>query len=233
MKELNILCAEEQEIIRNAIVQIVKNQKQFQSNVDEVFEEEEIYSLIQKNTYDLIIVGDSFQSVNPLKIIRDLKSKFNQVNIIFFGNKSDVRYAQRVINAGALGYILKSSYPGEVIKAIKTVAKSKKYYSNEISQALLEQSVMPQANVPLIRRKLRPGIKVTDREIEVLKLLAKGNTDKEIAEKLFLSVRTIGNYRQKMIDKFEVKNSVSLISEVYRCGLIKLYDKTDSIENKY
>ena len=111
-----------------------------------------------------------------------------------------------MIDNGALGYVLKNATKEELLEAINTIIKGKNYFSFEVAIALRKIK----ENSPLITR----------REREALQLIAEGLTNAEISEKLFISIPTVNTHRKSLLEKFEVKNTATLISKAIKNGLL-------------
>jgi DNA-binding NarL/FixJ family response regulator len=120
-----------------------------------------------------------------------------------------------ILNAGAKGYMLKNIDSDELIKAISIILSGKNYYSNEVAVKLIH------ANDDSIKDEKNPSKKnLSSRELDVLKLIAEAYTNKEIAEKLFLSKRTVESYRQNLLEKIQVKNTAGLLMQAKKLKLI-------------
>src|SRR5690606_32960147 len=119
-------------------------------------------------------------------------------------------YIENMLSAGALGYILKESGQEELITAIKTVAEGKKYFSNEVSVTMIN-SLM---NKPAEKEPL------SDREKDVLKLIAMGKTNKEAGEILYISTRTVETHRRNILGKLEIENTAEMIQYAIKNKII-------------
>ena len=117
-----------------------------------------------------------------------------------------------MMKAVATGYILKEANTSELIMAINTVASGKKYYSNEVSVAMIN-SLMSKDN--------SKGNDLSEREVEVLKYIAAGDTNKEAGEKLFISPRTVETHRRNILSKLDVKNTAEMLKYAYQHQLIE------------
>ncbi|MCH2233778.1 MAG: response regulator transcription factor [Crocinitomicaceae bacterium] len=219
MKRIKLLYAEDLEIIRTAIVKILSEQDFFEAEITEATNCEEVIDLAQNQEFDVVIIGDDLKDGCEAKITERLVDEFEQ-KVIIFTRKYDTGSITHCLNAGALGYILKASYIEELIRSVLAVYNGQKFFSNEVSQILLNSSVDISFNDSK-KRINRYTSDLKEREIEILDLVAEGLTDKEIAEKLFISPRTVGNYRQKMLEKFNLKNSSALISYAYKIGILE------------
>ena len=121
-------------------------------------------------------------------------------------------YLMKMIDAGAMGYVLKDSSRDNLIEAIKTVYKNEKYYSSKISMKLINH---------LFNEDKKTESELSQREIQILKSISRGHTNKEIAKQLCSSSRTVETHRRNIIRKLNVKNTAKLISHAVSEGLIK------------
>ena len=128
---------------------------------------------------------------------------------------SNKQFILGMFKAGAFGYLLKDSDSGELIKAIKTVAENKKYISQRISGAIVDELISPTT---------REEAELSQREKEILQLIAEGRSSKEIAEILFLSSKTVDSHRKNIMDKLELFTIPELTKYAIKTGLTSLDD---------
>lgn len=130
-------------------------------------------------------------------------------------------YIAKMLQAGAMGYVLKDSGMDELQNAIKTVMNGEKYFSNEVSVTLIN-SMLKGGTVDSISDEKQKGKgDLTSRENEILKLIANGNTNMEIAEELSISNRTVDTHRRNILQKLKVRNTAELIKYAINNGLIE------------
>lgn len=113
---------------------------------------------------------------------------------------------------GAMGYLLKGTEKESLLQAIETVAAGEQYIDKQIEQQILQQSIHG--------RKATAYVKLTNRELEILALIANEYSNQEIADKLFLSVRTVESHRHSLNQKLNIKTTAGLVKEAYLRGLI-------------
>ncbi|TXH30031.1 MAG: response regulator transcription factor [Cyclobacteriaceae bacterium] len=150
-----------------------------------------------KNTADVVLLDINLPDQNGIEVCQTLLQQNPTLKIIALTNFDQLTYIQRMKDAGAKGYLLKNASLDEIEQALQAVTSNEEYW--------------------LGRNNLRDTIKdhnqllLTRREIEVLKLIAEGLTNQEIADKLFVSASTIDSHRKSLISKFQVKNTAALI----------------------
>jgi DNA-binding NarL/FixJ family response regulator len=150
--------------------------------------------------------------------MESLNELYPGVKVLILSMLEHERYINKVMEAGASGYVLKNAGQEELLHAIKTVASGQQYLSPEISMNLLKK--IQKSQEKNLSKDRAPGI-ISKRELEVLKLIAEGYTNAEIAEKLFSSKRTIESHRKNLLEKTQVKNSAALIKYAIIHGIIE------------
>lgn len=158
---------------------------------------------------DVLLLDVSLPDTSGIEICAELREKVPHLKILALSMHNDQSLIGGMIAAGAMGYMLKNVGKDELLTAIRTVASGQKYYSGAVTEALLRQ--MPPAPLPP---------KLSGRELEVLRLIAQGFTNKEIAAKLFLSQKTVDTHRTNLMYKLNVHNAASLAAEASRLNLL-------------
>jgi DNA-binding NarL/FixJ family response regulator len=153
---------------------------------------------------DLIIVDLSLQTGHGLDLIRQLKARDEELRILVLSMHDESLFAERVLRAGALGYVSKQEAPGQVISAIRQVLDDKVYLSQAMTERLLRRASGREADAVL------PGDTLSDRELTVFQMIGEGLPTREIATRLHLSVKTIETYRENIKAKLGLKNSAEL-----------------------
>lgn len=165
---------------------------------------------------DLLLMDLDMPIMNGLKASKELKAKRPDLPIVILSMHHEKAIVQKLIRQGVNGYILKSSSKKEFIQGIRAVLGGIKFYSTQLTEGLIkEEKVLSES-----QNSLKALAMLTEREIEVLKLLAEGHTSKEIADRLSLSSQTVDGYRKSLIKKLDSKNVAGLIRIAFREGLI-------------
>jgi two-component system invasion response regulator UvrY len=155
--------------------------------------------LVRQANWDLVVIGLSFGDRSGLALLKAIKTLRPKVPVLVLSTHSEEVYARRSFAAGAAGYVTKDSSPSEVVHAIQTVMSGARYVNPRLAGA-------PVADLDA-RRAHPPHRALSDRELEVMRLLALGKTRAEIASLLALSVGTIGTYRARLLHKLAMKNA--------------------------
>jgi DNA-binding NarL/FixJ family response regulator len=150
----------------------------------------------------------------------ELRSRFPEVRVLVLTMLDHENYVARILEAGALGYVLKNAAINEITYAIRTVAAGNPFLCTEIGLSMLYKAVAQSSDATPDELGTPSGADLTARELEVLKLIAEGLTNGEISDKLFTSKRTIETHRQNIIAKTQAKNTAALIKLAVSRGLI-------------
>jgi two-component system invasion response regulator UvrY len=208
---LKILIADDHAIVRQGLKQILADIPDL-AIVDEASSGNEVLSKVRTNAYDVLILDISMPGLSGLDVLKQLKSEKPDINVLMLSMHPEEQYAIRALKAGAAGYLTKESAPEELIAAIKKVSIGRKYVTASLAEKLafdLEE-----------RSERRSHEYLSDREFQVLCLIASGKTVKEIAEVMFLSIKTISTYRSRILEKMNMKTSAELTHYAIKNGLI-------------
>lgn len=148
---------------------------------------------------DVLLLDINLPDKSGIDLCKEIKAKYPDIQILGLSSFNQQSYIQKMMQNGASGYVLKNASIEEIVKAIEAAMNGKIFLSDQASIAIDENK---NALIPVITR----------REKEVLMLIAKGLTNKEIADKLFISTTTVDTHRKNLLAKFQVKNTASLIS---------------------
>lgn len=205
--EISILLAEDHTMVRKGLKLIIELNKVFTPLIDEASDGNEVISRIAKYNYDILILDLNLPKIDGLTVIRKLKKENISIPILVITSNHEENIIMQALDSGAMGYILKNSDPEELIKAILTVLRGTRFYCNEVAQIVIGT-----------KDRQKKGLKFTDnltrREKEVLELIAKGIKNKEIAEMLKLSPRTIEHHRDNIRSKLEIETTTGLVKFV-------------------
>jgi DNA-binding NarL/FixJ family response regulator len=172
------------------------------AHIEEVGDAEDLIKQVMKAEWDVVISDLSMPGRSGLDALIQIKPMRPNLPILILSIHPEEQYAIRVLKAGASGYLSKDMAPDELVNAVQKVMLGKKYITPSIAEKLA--SVFDQDQTKL------PHETLSDREFDVLKMLATGKSVSEIAETLFLSVTTVSTYRARIITKMNLKNNAEL-----------------------
>jgi len=155
-------------------------------------------AFLRQQQPDILLLDINLPDKSGIDLCKEIKEKYPDIHILGLSSFNQQSYIQKMIQNGASGYVLKNASLDEILKAIEVAMKGDIFLSSEAKVTMRENK---DAQIPVITR----------REKEVLKLIAEGSTNKEIAEKLFISTTTVDTHRNSLLSKFEVKNTANLI----------------------
>ena len=177
----------------------------------------ETLEIARREDPDVVIMDIAMPNINGIEATRQLKSERANIKIIALSMHSDMRFVSEVLKAGASAYILKQSAFEDFVNAIKAVMMNRKFLSNDILESVINDYVSQ-----LSKSEYMAYRELSHRERQVLQLLSEGNSTKEIAYKLFLSVKTVASHRQNIMQKLGIQNLASLTKFAVREGLTSL-----------
>jgi DNA-binding NarL/FixJ family response regulator len=170
----------------------------------EATSEDEAMELVGKTKPDLVIVDISLKSGHGIELIKRIKVSDPKIRMLVSSGFQESLYAERALRAGALGYLNKQDSGEKVIDAIRTVLAGERYVSDAITQRLVSQALGSRIE------STDPIDLLTDRELEIFRMIGNGKTSGAIAEELFLSTHTIDTHRENIKRKLGAKNAAEL-----------------------
>jgi len=199
---LKIIIADDHPIVRAGMKQIISEDSDLLV-ADEAGDGRQLLSKIREENFDVVILDISMPHMDGLDVLKQLKIEKPKLPVIVLSIHPEDQYALRVLKAGASGYVTKGSAPDELINAIRKVCRGGKYISPSIAEKLAFQLDADFEEMP--------HEALSDREYQVLCLMASGKTVTEIADELTLSVKTVSTYRARILEKMDMKNNAELI----------------------
>lgn len=198
---IRILIADDHTIVRKGLKQIISETSDMVV-AGEAGDGQEVLNKIKKNGFDVVLLDISMPGRTGLDILRELKNEKPRLPVLVLSMYPEEQYAVRVLRAGASGYLTKESAPDELIAAIRRVSIGKKYVTPSLAEKLAVDLDVD-SEKPIHET-------LSDREYQVMCMIASGKTVGEIAEKLALSVKTVSTYRARILDKMKMKNNAEL-----------------------
>ncbi len=210
-----ILIADDHAIFRHGLRQILEENPEL-SVIGEASNGQEVLDQVWKNECDLLLLDISMPGMNGLEVLKQLKSQKPKLKVLVLSMYPEEQYAVRALKAGASGYITKASASEELMEAIRKISLGGKYVSVSLAESLL-LDLESDADRP-------PHEALSDREYQVLCMIASGKTVSDIAEELCLSVKTVSTHRVRILEKMKLKNNAELTNYTIKHKLIDLTD---------
>lgn len=216
---IKIVLADDHLIVRNGIKMLLESQHNLQV-VGEANNGKEVVDFLESDMrVDLVLTDIDMEVMGGMELADYIQQKHPQIKVILLSMLDEVKYVQEAFKKGVLGYLVKNVDYDELLFAIQHVAKGGIYVCGELTSGMLEaiNDLMDKGG------SLGPDVtrfELSERETEILQLISEGYTNAEIADKLFLSKRTVEGHRQNLINRLGVKNSAELIKVAVRHGLV-------------
>jgi len=173
----------------------------------------ELLEYFENNSTDVLLMDIQMPEISGIDLCKQITKLHEGVKVIAFSSFDDSNYVKQIFRSGAKGYLLKNSDKQTILKAIETVVQGGEYMDDTIQKILLQESITG-------HRRSIFEVPLTKREKEILKLIAEGCSSQEIADKLFISLRTVETHRLNINQKLDVKNTAGLVKEAIKRGLI-------------
>ena len=215
MKPIRILLADDHTIVRQGFKALLESVPRF-TVVAEASDGIEAVDRIEETHPDVALMDIMMPNLNGLEATKTVTRRNLKAKIIILSMHANSSYAVRALKNGAQGYVLKDANQDEIVQAIDTVMQGEKFISPQISNEVLSALIETDQNSDDMLEQLTP------RERQVLQMIAEGNSNKEIADKLVLSVRTIETHRSNLMIKLKIGSQAKLIHFAIQSGLVAL-----------
>ena len=214
-----ILIADDHPLLREAICQVFSNQKDMEI-IGQANNGEEAIKLTSQLKPDILVMDIMMPKADGLEASRQIKKIAPNTAILILTAYDDDNYVLGLLEAGATGYLMKSARGQDLVEAVRAIRAGESVLHPKIIERLLKQAMAKPAET--LDRKMRDIL--SDREMEMLKLLATGMSNKEIADKLCLSLRTVKAHMSNIFTKMNVASRSEALVEALRKGLLTLND---------
>jgi DNA-binding NarL/FixJ family response regulator len=198
---MKFLIADDHAIVRKGLVQILR--EEFPSaEVTEVANSNQVFEQVNKQKWDVILLDISMPGRNGVDTLKQLRASGIRTPILILSMHPEDQYAVRVLKAGASGFLNKETAPNELLEAVHKAMSGRKYITPSVAEKLAERIGE--------NAEINSHEQLSDRELEVLLLIAAGKTVSEIAGEISLSVNTISTYRARILEKLSLNNNAEL-----------------------
>jgi len=205
-----IVIADDHEAVRRGVRQLVERSDR--SIVGEAADGEEALHVVLEEKPDLLILDYAIPVMNGLQVCKRVVAGSPSTEILFYTMHDREQTQIEILRAGARGYVLKSDPAETLLAAVETLLRHKPYFSPTLSHSLLES---------FLKNADRPKSTITDREFEVLQLIAEGLTNRLIAENLGISIKTVETHRSALMTKLQSRSTADLVRYAIRNGIIE------------
>ncbi len=207
---ISILIADDHAIVREGLKQILSGLPDFKVSAEASSGYETLQKL-EELPIDLVILDINLGDQNGLEVLKQIRQKWATLPVLILTMHSEKQYATRMLKAGASGFLNKGSASEELVNALRKIARGGKY----ITESLAEQLVMEMGQSTAV-----PHERLSDREFEIFRQIAIGKKNKEIAEELYLSEKTVSTYQSRILEKMNLANRAAIIHYALENSLI-------------
>ncbi|MBI4265635.1 MAG: response regulator transcription factor [Acidobacteria bacterium] len=215
MSKLRILLADDHTLMRQGLRKIIEERPEWQV-VAEVGEGREAVRQAEALKPDVVILDIGMPLLNGLEATRQIVRRLPDVGVLILSMHSNEAYVTQALQAGALGYLLKDSAGVDLIDAVEAVSLGKAFFSPAVAKLMLDDYVRRLADKGIVDR----FDSLSNREREVLQLVAEGRTNREIAELLSVSPTTVETHRSHILQKLDLHNTAELVLYAVRRGVV-------------
>lgn len=216
MKKYQILFADDHTLLRQGLISLSQHFSFIdQQSIRQASNGLEAVNSVKKSQPDIVVMDVSMPEMNGLEAVETIKNQFPQIKVLMLSHYNNEPYVIRALKAGADGYMLKDAAVEELQDGLKEILAGKMYISPDIDQSIIaklqsgEEGEMDVLDI------------LTARQRNILQLIAEGHSTKEIADKLFLSVKTIEAHRANIMDRLNIRDVPGLVRFAIRVGLIQ------------
>jgi DNA-binding NarL/FixJ family response regulator len=217
-KKNKVILVDDHKLFRDGLKFVINQMDDFEV-VAEASNGQDFLDTLEHQPADIVLMDISMPELDGVEATRQATAKYPGLKVLVVSMYCDEEYYYQMIQAGVMGFILKESGQSELERAIRSVMNGENYFS----QKLLKDIIL-NMQTPGKAKKIQTeeDTKLTRRETEILKLICEGYTNAQIAEKLFISIRTVEGHKSNLISKTGVKNTISLVMYALRNNVVKV-----------
>jgi DNA-binding NarL/FixJ family response regulator len=216
MQTITIALVDDHKMFRDGIKSVLSDNSDF-NIISEFYSGEEIIEYLKTKEIDIVITDISLPGISGIELCKIVTESYPKIKVIILSMHTNEEYIMSALENGASGYLPKDSGHEELIKAIKTVSENEIFFNHNISQRIIKEVFINKKS-----SNSNPHELLSKRELEVLKLFAEGFTNKEISEKLFISIRTVESHKTHILCKLGLKSNVDLVKIAIKHKIISL-----------
>jgi len=218
MEKIKVILIDDHHIVREGIKILLMNIKDIEV-VGEASNGDELFELLKTNEPDVLILDIMMPGLSGIEIARIVKDEYPEIKIIILSANTDNDSVFDSLKAGAHGYLPKNAKREELLEAVYMVASGNEFLSDSISQTVLRNFI---SRARTGDKQGKEEAELTKRELEIVELFAEGLSYKEIAERLFISARTVESHKNNIMEKLELRSIVDLVKYAIKHKIIQL-----------
>ncbi|HRI00471.1 MAG TPA: response regulator transcription factor [Saprospiraceae bacterium] len=214
---IKILIADDHTMFVDGLESLLQNVPNIKV-VDKCFDGESVFDKLKEKEIDLILLDINLPKLNGMQVAQRMNKEFPNVKIIALSMYNEESYVTEILKSGAMGYILKNTGRTELIHSIEMVAKGETYFTKEVTETIMGSLTKKSQSKKTNSFEIP---KISRREKEVLELIVKEFTTQEIADQLFISLKTVESHRSSLISKMNVRNTAGLVRATLEYRLLE------------
>jgi DNA-binding NarL/FixJ family response regulator len=214
--KIKLILVDDHLIVRDGIKSLLAGVENF-TVIGEADSASHFFSLLKTKLPDVVLLDINLPDISGIEISKQLKQEYPQIGVVILSMYNSEDYVFNALRAGARAYLPKTTNREELEEAVNAVYQGREFFSHSISNIIL-RSFVQQAKSDATKN----GAQLTKRETEILRLFAEGMMNMEIAEKLFISVRTVESHKNHIMQKLELKTTVDLIKFAIKNKIIEI-----------
>lgn len=219
MEKIQIILVDDHHLVRAGLVNLLSGEPGLEI-AGEAGNGAELMELLSKVTPHVVVLDISMPGLSGIELTVSITRQYPEVQVLILSMYTAEEYIFNAINAGARGYLPKNTSREELAEAIRAVAAGREYYAETINNIILRSYIKKAKSDN--RLPVSDEMRLSKRELEVLKHFAQGMTNQQIADKLFISIRTVESHKNHIMQRLELKTSVDLIKFAIRNNLVNL-----------
>jgi two-component system response regulator NreC len=214
LMDTKVLLVDDHAILREGLRMVLESQPQI-TVVGEAEDGRQAVEMAEQLHPDVVVMDIAMPNLNGLEATRQIKRRMPQIKVVILTMHENHQYLLQIVKAGATGAVLKRSAGAELVQAVKAAARGESFFSPSIASLLVEDYRLR------LQGDVDPIETLTDREREVLQLVAEGKTNQEIADQLFISIKTVQTHRAHIMEKLDAHDRTDLVKHAIRTGMIQ------------
>ncbi|MFM2049236.1 MAG: hypothetical protein RI955_1784 [Bacteroidota bacterium] len=212
--KIKIIIADDHKMMIDGLLSMLSDEKNMEI-IGVANNGEEVLKILETKNADLVLTDINMPLMNGIELTKALKQKYSSIKILALSMFGDIEHIQEMLNAGISGYVLKNTGNKELVDAINSIANGGTYYDNDVAAEMMRSLTQNNQKKVAIEK-----VNLTDREIEIVKLIAKEMNNAAIGDALFISERTVESHRKNIYRKTNTTNIVGLLKFAFANGLI-------------
>ena len=219
MEKIRLILVDDHQLVRTGIANLLAGETGFEI-IGEAADAKDLFELLKKTQPDITILDIALPGMSGIEITKKLHNEYPGIRILILSMHTSEEFIFNAINSGARGYLPKNTSRKELIEAIYAIHRGEEFFAESISNIILKSYIKKAKSDSTVDENNESLL--SKREIEVLKLFAEGMTNQEIADKLFISIRTVESHKNHIMARLELKTTVDLVKFAIRNNIVLL-----------